>query len=177
MKKKGILTIFTSVALIFSLLISNSAFAETGTASVLGADLVDSGGHMDYTLNTNYSTYVSGCASVWNSYLGNTVIRKDGATTIADVDIYDVSEPDETWCGLTIGIGESIAGAMQLNTHYLCNFTYNYINNVIEHEFGHTLGCDENDCYTSNVMFSSVRGNYTLTVHDKASVDLAKKSW
>lgn len=49
---------------------------------------------------------------------------------------------------------------------------------VIKHEFGHTLGCGENSCSDLNIMYPSAKyGNIELTIHDKASVDLAKKSW
>lgn len=55
MKKKILSSIFVTVLLLST---SITVLAETGKASVTGYDLVDSGGHMDYTMDTKYNSYV-----------------------------------------------------------------------------------------------------------------------
>lgn len=62
---------------------------------------------------------------------------------------------------------------MKLNTYYMDQYSTTKIILVIKHEFGHTLGCDENNIMYPNINVSKIN----LTIHDKASVDLAKKSW
>lgn len=176
MKKKILSSIFVTVLLLST---SITVLAETGKASVTGYDLVDSGGHMDYTMDTKYDSYVWGAAQTWNSYLNDTVIREDTRSTINDCDIYDVTQSDVSWVGLTgIPTNLPISGYMKLNTYYMDQYSTTKIILVIKHEFGHTLGCDENDCDENNIMYPNINmSKINLTIHDKASVDLAKKSW
>ena len=141
---------------------------EVGEARILTWNLVDAGHHMDYTLDSKYSVYCPSAADIWNRYLGDTVIREDSSSTIADVDIYDVCEADETWNAITIWIGEIVTGTIKLNTYYMDNYSASSVKFIIAHEFGHTLGCDENDCSVLNVMYPTTSSNIALTVHDKA---------
>lgn len=175
-KKKIVSLLVISVLLLPSVVVN----AVTGNAVILGYDLVDSGGHMDYKVNTKYSTYVGGAASTWNSYLGSNVIREDDWSTVADCDIYDVTRSDVTWIGLTgIPTNWIPTGFIQLNTYYmdqLAGTTKKQL--VIKHEFGHTLGCGENSYSDLNIMYPDLKySNINLTIHDKASVDLARQSW
>ncbi len=174
MKKWILVTGFFVFALF--LCCSIPVFAATAIPSVLGYDLVDSGGHMDYCIgDTKYSSYIWGATNTWNNYLGEKVIREDTAATITDCDIYDNYQPDVGWVARTGDYG--FCGAMELNPYYMDELSATKILHVLKHEFGHTLGCDENDCSDLNIMYPSVKSNSNLTIHDKASVDLARESW
>ena len=179
MSKKKIVSLLAVTAILLSSSIGVHVYAETGQAVVWGYDLVDSGGHMDYTINSKYDTYVDGAAFTWNNYLGDTVIREDSMSTIVDCDIYDVSRSDVRWAGITaVPTNWVPVGYIQLNAYYMDQLSTTKRQMVIKHEFGHTLGCDENDCSDLNIMYPTTNySNINLTIHDKASVDLARKSW
>ncbi len=178
MNKKKIVSLLVITAVLLSTSIGVHVLAETGQAVVMGYDLVDSGGHMDYTINSKYDTYSLGAATTWNSYLGYTVIRKDSGSTIADCDVYDVTRSDVSWAGITgTPTSDVLPGFIQLNTFFMDTYSTTKMAMVIKHEFGHSLGCDENLCSDLNIMYPSVKSNINLTIHDKASVDLARKSW
>jgi hypothetical protein len=179
MKRKKIISILV-LSVILCSAITKYADAATGIPKIFGRDLVDSGGHMDYTVNTKYSTYVSGAASIWNNYLGYTVIREKSWNTIMDCDIYNVSVPGVTWFGLTAVSGNDIVpGYMEINTYRMDQVSgTTKLALVFKHEFGHTLGCDENDSSDLNIMYPwLVLSNINLTINDKASVDLARQIW
>lgn len=176
MRRKSIFALLTATTVLSSLLF-NTTISFAATSVVLGWDLVDSGGHMDYTLDSKYAGYVSSGIGIWSGYIGTSVIRHDSWDTVADCDIYDVYEPDETWTGVTVSLGDWIAGCIQLNTYFMDNYSSNTRTMVAAHEIGHTLGCGENDCNTFHIMYPEARTNTSLTMNDKVSVDLARKSW
>lgn len=177
---KNKIVILLAVTALLSSSIGVQIQAANGIAVVTGWDLVDSGKHMDYTVDTKYDGYIKGAADTWNNYLGNQVIRKDSGSTVNDCVIDDVYHDDVTWVGRTVQTpaGELIAGYIHLNTYYMDDLSTTKKILVIKHEFGHSLGCDENDCSDLNIMYPDLLySNINLTIHDKASVDLAKKSW
>lgn len=176
MRRKSILALLTATTVLSSLFF-NTTTSLAATAAITGWDLVDSGGHMDYTLNSKYADSVPDAIKIWTGYIGTSVIRHDSGTTLADCDIYDAYEPTENWNGTTMSLGEWIAGCIQLNTYYMDTYSTATVKFIIAHELGHTLGCDDNGCSTSNIMYGYTASNSSLTSHDKASVDLAKKSW
>lgn len=172
MFKKKIVSLLI-MAVVISLSTVVHVNAETPIAKALGSNLVDSGNHMDYAYSTKYDGYIWGASNTWNDYLG-TVIREDSFGTIKDCSITDVTRSDVLWAGVT----NLSAGTIQLNTYHMDTFSTTKIALVIKHEFGHTLGCNENDCSTLNIMYPTISySNINLTIHDKASVDLAKLSW
>jgi hypothetical protein len=174
-KKKIVSILAVTVVLLSSSII---VYAETAQPAVTGYDLVDSGGHMDYNASTQYSGYLFSGANLWNDYLGTTVIREDSFGTINDCDIMDVTNSDVTWAGET-GTPKTdlLPGYIYFNTYYMDQYSTTKAIFVVKHEFGHTLGCAENSCSDFNIMYPYVKSNINLSIHDKASVDLAKKSW
>lgn len=93
--------------------------------------------------------------------------------------VYAETGLNEPWAGRTGVIGNGVLiGSMELNTYHMDNFSTTKIQLTIKHEFGHTLGCDENSCSEFNIMYPYIKySNINLTIHDKASVYLARKSW
>lgn len=175
MRKNKIVCLLVITAILLSGL-GAKVYAEVGQAAVWGMDNVDSGGHMDFTENTKYDSYIFSGYNLWNTYLGSTVIREDSASTISDCSISDVARSDVVWAGIT-ACPSIVEGWIYYNTYFMDQYSTTKIIFVVKHEFGHCLGCDENSCSDLNIMYPSVKSNINLTIHDKASVDLARNSW
>lgn len=133
------------------------------TTSVISWNLYDSTRHVDYTVDSEYSSYISTAVSKWNAYKSG-VLRSSSSGI--DLSISDMNDAEV----LTAGVCKK-GGTMYLNKHYLDIFSYSSCLNVCIHELGHALGLGHNDA--ADVMYYQVTSNTSLTTNDKRSYDVA----
>lgn len=101
-------------------------------------DLVDSGKHIDYIINSKYSANFTSAVSTWNNI--NFVIRRDTWYRIKDLNVYDYNGGDDggiAWASST--------GYIKFNDYYMVNLSSNQKTSVAMHELGHALGIGHNN--------------------------------
>lgn len=106
------------------------------TTAVLNWDLVDSGGHLDWTSESSYTNHVWTAMSKWNRV--HNVIRKLAFMNFRDVEIYDTFT-NKSWIGNTYSDGR-----IALNQYHMRNLSSNEQLSVVMHELGHALGLGHN---------------------------------
>lgn len=106
------------------------------TTAVLNWDLVDSGGHLDWTSESSYTNHVWTASFKWNAV--HNVIRQHTLANVNDVKIYDTNN-SENWSGMTYPDGR-----IELNNYYMIGYSQNKRLSVVMHELGHALGLGHN---------------------------------
>jgi len=138
-------------------------------AALQGWDLVDSGKHLDWDGDTEYTSSVNGAVSLWEGYKSG-IIRPDSASVIQDVyvsDYYEVSS--------TMGVTNS-GGTIKFNTYKFDDMTTNQRLKTATHEFGHALGLDHTTGST-DVMKQGKFEITSLSSTDESSYDDAYETY
>lgn len=155
MTKKVERILFILVFLIISLSVFSISFATGGvTYEVLNVWSVDSGKHLNWSGTTQYWGNWWIGVNTWNNYKSG-VIRQDSGLTVNDVTISDVPfiAPDVNARTEQKGIGHSLATTIKFATSLMDQLSNLKKDIVCTHELGHTLGLNENNNSTQNVMY------------------------
>ena len=176
MTKKVEKILFVLVLFIIFISIFSISFATSrATYAVLNVWSVDSGKHLDWSGTTQYwGNWWTGI-NTWNNYK-NGVIRQDGALTVNDVTISDVSFIATGVNARTEqkGTGHSLATTIKFATSQMDQLSNLKKDIVCTHEIGHTLGLNENNGSTQNVMYQDMSynsSNNVLSAQDKMNYD------
>ena len=173
LKKVCISIIFLLVCLSFAV-----TYSQAATYHVLSAWCVDSGKHLDRKGSSQYLSYFNTGVNTWNNYKSG-VIRADGAFTVNDVTISDVSDLDGNTVALTsitapFGNGHG-TGTIQFATSKMNKLSSLKKTIVCTHEIGHALGLSENnDNGTNVIMYNDMTyntSNNVLHSQDKLNYD------
>ena len=147
--------------------------------SVLGWNLVDSSGHIDWTSKTKYSKYVTNAIDTWNSYTDN-IFTEDKWYTINDLTISDYNGVDEpTLAGYTTASGDIL-----LNTYVIdsLNDSNKYVSdalkeNIILHELGHAIGLDHTTRFGDVMTASYIVSYINPSINDVESYKKARQGY
>lgn len=154
MYKKRLITI---TILLITIILPISVYAH-----FLGYDSVD-GGEIrweDYTIYNDAFTWAN---QKWDD-LGQVNIAPDTWYVATDLEWLDVDRSDVTWDGRYYQNWG--ADHIELNKHYLKNYTTNKRRAVAVHELGHALGLAHS--YSTQIMYScsTCSGHTTPQSHD-----------
>lgn len=130
---------------------------------------VDSSKHLDWVVDSKYSSLVPTAAAVWNGYKSG-VIRESTSNAQTDIMIYDVTRSDNN-AATTYS-----SGLMELNTTHMDGYTNNARLNVIIHELGHALGMGHLN-RSDNVLNWYVNETITLDDLNRNSYDMAYSNY
>lgn len=169
MKKK---IIFVTISIIC---MSTTLVLAWATANLLSWWMVDSGGHLDWSGSTTFSSQFNSAVNTWNNYKSG-VIRKDTILTVNDVTIKDVGYISQDVYARTTAEKPSgkTTGEIKFATSLLNGASNSLKKAVIIHELGHALGLDHYTGDTKSVMYpiaSESICNTTLTAYDKQAYD------
>lgn len=146
--------------------------STTRSVRVMSWNLVDSGGHCDWSGSTKYQTLFNTAIDAWNTSMGVTRFRKDTVSILEDFDIKDKST-DPTGEGAFARTGQS--GYIHFYTDAMDSLTSNAERQkTIMHELGHALGLDHNNIGSGDIMRQGELAYSTsLSLNDKASYNAA----
>lgn len=156
-----------AVITIISILASMYSIPAYAAAYIQDWNLVDTGKHLDYDVDSKYESAIEAAVPIWNNYKKG-VIRKDSLTNIEDVSIIDMYRVNNQAATTSLG------GSIRLNTYILDQESFNKnIVNTVAHEFGHALGLEHHSTSTLDIMYTEQTSTKTLSKNDKDSYDAA----
>jgi hypothetical protein len=143
--------------------------SPAAAAHTIGNDCVD-GNEIRYQDNTKYNASLTRGIDEWNAE-GSVDFKPDTATTLEDVEMDDVYEPNAAWAGRVVF--SSGSKELELNTYYMDGYSTAYKHNVMIHEMGHCVGIDDHTWSGWDaIMYEAVRGWQYVHSHDSEDYDV-----
>lgn len=166
-----------SVMLCSGLVLASSVSVNSTAYLCPYGDLVDSGKHLDWDYDTAYYSECKNAQTLWNGHKSG-VIREDAWNVIEDIFVTDYYSSSDGTLGYTDFTNDKIA----FNNYYFASgktqsLTAAQRRKTAAHEFGHALGCDENNHGSEAIMRQGRYSYSSLHKDDKDSFDAAYKKY